>query len=290
MNKLFLLLACFVSGIQQYAYSQSYKEYYELINSAELSVSQNNFNEALDDYSLAFKIAPKNSFCRDLFNAAVVSQEAGNIALAKSFLRNFLVNGGDIIFIKKHRKFKRIYNSEKQVFDSIVQINDKKFVHVRELYDLDQRIRMGKESWTKDTIIRHYLETFLKKGTLPTEDLISFKYGADLLRVFLTHQRDLIDNYDFINLVNNGYLNNNIYALLMDMKSLDKSNSLYFCYFDIFNNKNSKIKIHFDSKNPPGIVDELGLDVRRASIYLPPLAQQRKVNPIYKKFGMLKYL
>ncbi|MBT29769.1 MAG: hypothetical protein CMO01_08930 [Thalassobius sp.] len=106
----FLLILCFnLIQAQQIDYRKSY---YPAVNKAELAISDNKYNIALNFYLEAFQNVP-NPFSKDLFNAAVCAALEQNVMMTISFCEKLLLSGTEITFIQSQKVFRRIEEDER---------------------------------------------------------------------------------------------------------------------------------------------------------------------------------
>jgi hypothetical protein len=75
------------------------KEYFKLINKAELAICSNSFEQALNQYEIAFNMIEK-PFGKDVFNAALSSQLQGEYSRRNSFLLQIMNNLDNLYYVK----------------------------------------------------------------------------------------------------------------------------------------------------------------------------------------------
>ena len=153
------------------------KDYYPLVNKAELSILESNYSEALELYQEAFKAVP-TPFARDYYNAAVCAMLLENKKQSLTYLEKLASKGVSIDYLaqqpvfdamqttKQWRKFKRKYPKYRKQYDS--QVNLDLRADLDELYARDQYFREAKGG------LRVYADTLRKIEAANTEQFLEW--------------------------------------------------------------------------------------------------------------------
>lgn len=96
---LFLVLICLAS-CQEEKKDHSPSDYYTLVNSAELLICQDKYDEALQAYKSAFEMIEK-PFGKDVFNAGLVASFSENISDRNAYFQKVINNTTDHSYIER---------------------------------------------------------------------------------------------------------------------------------------------------------------------------------------------
>lgn len=147
MNKLMkktvlLILTIYICSCIDCAIEYDINDYYTHINKAELFICDNNFNQAVEKYKLAFKEI-QLPFGKDLFNAALCCQMSNRLSYRNKYLKTIISNSDELEFIQS--KFLNVYMTNEE-WEQLFSNKQKKYNssmrnEFREIFNRDQQFR-----------------------------------------------------------------------------------------------------------------------------------------------------
>lgn len=203
---IFLLTTNIVFGAENNSDSLIFvTKYYPLINKAELSIVNEDYKQALENYKVAFTVVEKRKpFARDLFNAAVCGSKLNDSLFIYSCLTNLVSKGATIDYLTKSTSFKdffqttlgmsvmKEYPAQRELLLNSINLEVKNELNT--LFETDQYFRRKPDNYTVygDTItkiddynINRLIEIIDKYG-FPDETLIGIDDSLSVMPLFCT--------------------------------------------------------------------------------------------------------
>lgn len=187
----FLLFMSFISGIYSSLFAQKsndqIRHYYELVNKAELSITDKLYRESLDYYEEASKI--KNLFSYDAHNALMCAMETGLYKDAIRYAEILIKKGAPVSFFNQ-QKFRKLGGSEEweRFLSGANKIKPEINIPLRKKIDsliiLDQKYRgdnlkYGDSISIVDSFIRLEIYNILYQYSYPSEDITGIWMHTD---------------------------------------------------------------------------------------------------------------
>lgn len=191
VKKFILIIVLFSflnSGISQVDYNISY---WPLIYNAEKAIVENDVSSALTNYQNAFRATDK-PFAIDLVNAAVCASKLDSISMAFLFLHKLVLKGVSEAYLREFQGFEKIrldpkwkdFISSYDALRSSVQFNDRLYVQLDSLSEVDQKFRIAPGSYGKygDTIAKIdesniiFIKDVIRKNGFPNEHILGTEY------------------------------------------------------------------------------------------------------------------
>lgn len=182
------LFAFLNAGISQVDYTVSY---WPLIYNAETAIVEKDLSSALTNYQNAFRVTDK-AFAIDLVNATVCASKLDSISTAFHFLHTLVLKGVSEVYLREFQGFEKIrldpkwkdFISSYDALRSSVQFNDRLYVQLDSLSEMDQKFRIAPGSYGKygDTIAKIdesniiFLIEIIKKNGFPNEHILGTEY------------------------------------------------------------------------------------------------------------------
>lgn len=277
-----LLLSCYVSPAQNR--KTNIRAYYSLVNQAELSILDSNFDKANEYYKKAFKLNPAND--KDIFNAEVVSYLHKDTLFARDNLNKLAYYGMKKMVFEGSFWGASIINDSFYIFiskdyDSIYHQREKSGMaaygkQLAAFYERDQSVRGRHSKHSKEEAKKSDLEnilsfkTFINKNGFPSfEKTGFFDEGGFSVQMFgtfylvLWHTRPFKTPLDKImhNAVINGEFRPDKYAYIIDHR---------------IGEDNNRYSMIFEGQKEITKEREIAIDEKRKTIYLEPLADFKK--------------
>lgn len=185
-----ILIASVNSAIGQKNYINSY---WPLIYKAESAIVNDDLAKALSIYQTAFQSVDR-VFAIDLVNAAVCASKVDSLLIAYDFLRKLILKGVSESYLREFSGFEKLRHDPQwrellSSYDSLrlsVQFNDRLYIQLDSLSEMDQKFRIAPGSYSKygDTISKIdqsnivFLREVIEKYGFPNEHILGAEYPS----------------------------------------------------------------------------------------------------------------
>lgn len=281
-------------------------QYYQEINKAEYTFTQNQVRESTQHYKNAFQLYP-TGYAKDYINGAIIGVLAGDLSLAEEWISEAIRRGMSQSELVNHKFLSKKLGKNYLLKLYTMTVDSKELLYKPEvhrtidsLFVLDQYVRSGYDKGTvdkvewqyTDSLITQELKSIIKIHGHLGESVVGYPGTINKTGLMITHNLSRFELNELKEFVYDGTMLPAAYARAKDLDVLVKKNERYYYYiiYDAVSPVN-KGYVRFSSPIEADIYDDSKLpeiNARRAKIGLQSVEKMQFF--FQKKFRKYRFV